>query len=99
MSRRPNENEDEYIARQELEKRREQVANRRKELASEDAEHLKSLHWMRCAKCGEELQEIEFRGVKIDKCFHCGGVYLDDGELEQLAGRPGWFDAMLSFMR
>ena len=60
---------------------------------------LKDLHWMRCAKCGAELQEVEFKGVKVDKCFSCGGVYLDDGELEQLAGRPGWFDSMLKIFR
>jgi hypothetical protein len=99
MSRRPNENEDEYIARQEMEKRRSAVADRRKALAEEEAERLKQTHWMRCAKCGEELQEIEFRGVKIDKCFSCGGVYLDDGELEQLAGKPDWFSAMVTFFK
>ena len=42
---------------------------------------------------------MEFRGVKIDKCLSCGGVYLDDGELEQLAGRPDWFKAMVSFFK
>lgn len=99
MSRRPNENEDEYIARQEMEKRRSAVADRRKALAGEEAERLKQRHWMRCAKCGEELAEMEFRGVKIDKCLSCGGVYLDDGELEQLAGRSDWFKAMVSFFK
>ncbi|MCZ7585535.1 MAG: zf-TFIIB domain-containing protein [Deltaproteobacteria bacterium] len=28
--------------------------------------------------------EIEYKGVKIDRCSECGGIYLDDGELEQL---------------
>ncbi len=27
-----------------------------------------------------------FRGVAIDKCDDCNGVWLDDGELEKLAG-------------
>ncbi|MCH9683390.1 MAG: zf-TFIIB domain-containing protein [Deltaproteobacteria bacterium] len=52
---------------------------------------------MRCPKCGMPLDEITFRGVKVDKCFGCGGVYLDDGELEELAGKPGWFEAMRYF--
>jgi Zn-finger nucleic acid-binding protein len=30
-----------------------------------------------------------FRGVKIDKCHECGGVWLDAGELETLAGPEG----------
>lgn len=96
---RPSENEEEYFLRQELQKRREAVQQKHAELAEGERERLKELHWMRCAKCGAELQEVEFRSVKVDKCFSCGGVYLDDGELEQLAGRPGWFDSMLKIFR
>ena len=93
------ESEDEYILRQEMEKRRQAVREKQAELAEDERERQKELHWMRCAKCGAELTEVEFRGVKIDKCFSCGGVYLDDGELEQLAGRPGWFEGMLKAFR
>jgi hypothetical protein len=96
---RPSENEEEYFLRQELQKRREAVQQKHAEMAEGERAKLKELHWMRCAKCGAELQEVEFRSVKIDKCFSCGGVYLDDGELEQLAGRPGWFDSMLKLFR
>jgi hypothetical protein len=96
---RPSENEEEYFLRQELQKRREAVQQKHSELAESERARLKELHWMRCAKCGAEMQEVEFRSVKVDKCFSCGGVYLDDGELEQLAGRPGWFDSMLKIFR
>ncbi|MCA9698665.1 MAG: zf-TFIIB domain-containing protein [Myxococcales bacterium] len=96
---RPSENEEEYFLRQELEKRREAVKQKQAELADEEKARLKELHWMHCAKCGAELHEVEFRGVKVDKCFACGGVYLDDGELEQLVGRPGWFDSMIKVFR
>ncbi|NVB40774.1 zf-TFIIB domain-containing protein [Pseudenhygromyxa sp. WMMC2535] len=94
-----SETEDEYILRQEMQKKREAVRKRQAELAEEEKAKLKEIHWMHCAKCGAELHEVEFRGVKIDKCFSCGGVYLDDGELEQLAGRPGWFDSMVHIFR
>ncbi len=85
-------------------KMREEVARRREarqahqaRLDAAERERLRTLHWMRCPKCGAELDEIEFRGVKIDKCLSCGGAFLDDGELEDLAGKPGWFEAMRSF--
>jgi hypothetical protein len=94
-----SDNEEEYILRQELERKREAVLKKQAELDDNERQALKVKHWMRCAKCGAELQEVEFRGVKVDKCFSCGGVYLDDGELEQLAGRPGWFDSMVQFFR
>ncbi|MCX4243294.1 TFIIB-type zinc ribbon-containing protein [Paraliomyxa miuraensis] len=78
----------------ELVRRRAERARDQDELSDEERERLRALHWMCCPKCGLALDEITFRDVKVDKCFSCGGVYLDDGELEQLAGKPGWFEAM-----
>lgn len=80
--------------RDELSRRRAQRERDTEELSDEQRAQLKALHWMHCPKCGMTLDEITFRGVRVDKCFGCGGVYLDDGELEELAGKPGWFEAM-----
>ena len=82
------------VSRDDLVRKREDTQRRHGDLPDMERERLRELHWMRCPKCGAELQEIVFRSVKVDKCFACGGVYLDDGELEQLAGKPGWFEAM-----
>jgi len=40
---------------------------------------------MRCPKCGMELIEIAYRGIKIDECSECKGIWLDAGELEVIA--------------
>jgi hypothetical protein len=42
---------------------------------------------MRCPKCGEPLAAIEHRGVTVEQCPACGGKWLDEGELETIAGR------------
>jgi uncharacterized protein len=99
MSRRANESEQEYQARLAMERQREAARERDSQLLDIDRERQKQLHWMRCPKCGSQLCEVQFRDVKLDKCFTCAGVYLDDGELEQLTGKPGWFDSMLRFFR
>src|SRR5262249_32654029 len=52
-----------------------------------EKQRLRELHFMRCPKCGLELEEIVLRGVRIDKCFGCGGLWLDAGELEELTQR------------
>lgn len=80
--------------RDQLVRRRAKRERDSEELSVDERQRLRGLHWMRCPKCGMELDEVTFRGVRVDKCFSCGGVYLDDGELEQLAGKPGWFEAM-----
>ncbi|MFO0632487.1 MAG: zf-TFIIB domain-containing protein [Nannocystaceae bacterium] len=81
----------------EVQARREAQARRAAELTPEERTAARALHYMRCPKCGMELLEITFRGVRVDKCFDCGGVWLDDGELEELAGKPGFFEALRRF--
>ncbi len=92
-----NDDDRETVTREDLVRRREKHQRRLADLEDQERRRLKALHWMRCPKCGAELEEIVFRAVKVDKCFGCGGVYLDDGELEQLAGKPGWLEAMRLF--
>ena len=47
---------------------------------------------MRCPKCGEPLKERSFQKILIDQCTGCSGIWLDAGELEEVAGREegGW---------
>ena len=51
----------------------------------------------RCPKCGTHLQVREQQGVEVDECPSCGGVWLDQGELEEIAGREndGWLGRLL----
>ncbi|AFV75965.1 zf-TFIIB domain-containing protein [Thermus oshimai] len=37
-----------------------------------------------CPNCGVGMKEVERRGVLLDVCPQCGGVWLDKGELEKL---------------
>ncbi len=54
--------------------------------ATEDKqrEELRKQHWMKCPKCGDSLQEIEYVGIKVDKCVHCQGIFFDAMELDEL---------------
>jgi len=82
----PSSSEEEYFAKQEAEKRKKLAEVKLAQVSQTEKERLKKEHWMRCPKCGMELQTIDYREVAIDKCFSCGGIYLDDGELEKIAG-------------
>ncbi len=83
MTKNPSK-EEEYFARQEFEKRKKILHEQQMAMQEKERTDMKDLHFMHCPKCGMELIEIDFKGVKIDKCSECQGVYLDDGELEQL---------------
>ena len=79
--------EEELMAREEAEKLHRLAQKKIEALNQQQMEERKKLHFMHCAKCGFDLQTITWRDVEIEKCYHCGAVVLDDGELEKLAGQ------------
>lgn len=85
MPQKPSEKEEEYFARQEFERRKKASEEHQKSLAEAEKERLRELHYMRCPKCGMDLIEIDYKNIKIDKCSGCLGVWLDNGELEQIS--------------
>ena len=54
--------------------------------AEADRAARKDLHFLKCGKCGSDMETQVFRGIEIEICGSCGAVLLDPGELEQLAG-------------
>jgi hypothetical protein len=92
MPVKPSEAEEEYFKREELQKVKKLREQAAREMAEQERQRLKELHWMRCPKCGMELAEVDFRGVKVDACFSCGGVFMDKGEVEKALEykEPGW---------
>lgn len=85
MPVKPSDKEEEYFARLDLERRKKIEEEKLKRVAEEEKKQLKELHYMRCPKCGMELSEIDYKGITVDKCFGCDGIWLDAGELESVA--------------
>ncbi len=72
--------EDEYFFRLDQEinrKRREELDKQR---AIRLAQEEKELHWMKCPKCGHSMHEVSLKGIYVDKCSGCNGVFFDNGE-------------------
>jgi hypothetical protein len=85
--KKPSNEEEEYFAREEANRRHAMATEKARQLEQEHLSELKSLHWMKCPKCGFDLEPVKFHDLTIDKCFHCNGTWLDAGELEALAGK------------
>jgi YgiT-type zinc finger domain-containing protein len=81
----PSEKEEEYFAKMEFEKKKKIEEEKHKKLAGKEKERLKQLHYMHCPKCGMELIEIDYKGIRTDECSECEGIWLDAGELETVA--------------
>jgi uncharacterized protein len=81
-TKKPSSTEEEFIAREEA--RRAEL--RRIEKEQHEAEAARMARKGTCPR-GDETKLVEetFQHLKIDRCPTCGGVWLDPGELEQIA--------------
>ena len=75
--------EDEYFVKKEKELMEKLKAKREKEAK----QTIKEMFHMRCPKCGAALKERSFQKILVDQCTGCGGIWLDPGEIEEVAGR------------
>ncbi len=64
-----------------IEERRIELNEERKQRTHDENQ---AAHWMKCPKCGEDMQEIDMSGIKVERCTSCAGTYFDSGELELL---------------
>lgn len=85
MSLKPSLKEDEYFFRLEIERRKKAEQEKQAKINEDEKKKLQQLHYMHCPKCGAKLFEIDYKGIAVDKCSQCDGVWLDPGELEQVA--------------
>lgn len=69
----------------------------RSKKSQEEEGPIRELAKGRCPKCGDRLEEIQVETVKVDKCPACKGIWLDDGELEELSkpGKESWLGSFL----
>lgn len=100
MPVKPSDAEEEYFARQEALKRKKLAEERQAKIQQEERESERVLHYMKCPKCGMQLEEIAFGEIHVDKCFNCGGLWLDNGEMERIQTKePGFMGRLLGVFR
>jgi hypothetical protein len=100
----PSQTEDDYFAKEDLEKKRKMALKVRHEMAADEARRLRELHRGHCPGCGQQMNEVKLRGVDVDVCFACNGVFLESHEIEAFQrqineGRRGVVAAILNWFR
>ena|SRR5216117_3440215 len=84
MQVKPTQQEEEYFARLEFERQRKFLKEREPQKAEAERQRILDVARGRCPKCAGELVPVPYRGVELDKCSRCQGVWLDFGELDQV---------------
>ena len=86
--------EDQYFA----ERDRKLVEQLRKAKEGEIEKTMKEAALGRCPKCGTDLRPESLNEIAVDRCPDCHGVWLDEGELQELGrleGDEGWISRWL----
>jgi uncharacterized protein len=85
----PSDSEEEYFAREEAARLYRLALEKHRQMAHDEQEALKTLHYMHCPKCGMEMKPITLRDVTVERCFACNGTFFDDAQLKRLVGKEG----------
>jgi uncharacterized protein len=78
--------EDEYFKRIDDEKKARLAEEHKARKKVEDLKARKATHYLKCGKCGADMDTQVWKGIEIELCPDCGAVLLDPGELEALTG-------------
>lgn len=81
MPVKPSDKEEEYFVKLEFDRKKKIEAEKQARMAEEEKRRLKELHHMHCPKCGMNLVTIDYKGIAVDRCTGCEGLWLDYGEL------------------
>ena len=91
MLDKPSKVEDEYFAREDVEKKRKLAFQQAQVMAEQQKDALRTLHYMKCPKCGFDLHTLKRGEVDLDTCFNCKGLSnrrRGTGALPEAAGVP-----------
>jgi hypothetical protein len=75
--------EDRFFAKQD----KEAIERLRQETRTASEEQVRELARDRCPRCGDRLTAVKLHGVGVEECPAGHGMWLDGGELEQIASR------------
>lgn len=73
-------NEEEFFAKQSADL----IGKERVKTEEEERKAERASHFMKCPKCGAGLIEESYRGLLIDRCPDCDGLWFDAGEIERM---------------
>jgi RNA polymerase-binding transcription factor DksA len=100
----PSHTEDDYFAKEDAEKKRKLAHKVHRDMAADEVRRLKALHHGHCPSCGQQMHEVKLRGVPVDICFACNGIFLQAQDVEAFQrqineGRRGVVSAILNWLQ
>lgn len=90
---------DYFIRENTASKRRLEEENRRQQKKAEDRE-LKALHYMKCPKCGHDLETKRLTYMDVDQCTSCGILVIESSDIDRfIAEEKSILKAFIDFFK
>ena len=87
MSGKDHSNEDEYFAKEDIEKHRQARSRAGVQAGQGRSRCAQGPPLDKCPQCGNDLATIKVHSVDVSRCFHCHGTFLDEHSLKKLRTR------------
>ena len=75
--------EADYFLREDSDKKHKLSEERKRRQKKEHDEELKALHYMKCPKCGHDLENKRMTYIDVDQCTSCGVIVLDPEDIDR----------------
>jgi uncharacterized protein len=75
--------ESDYFMREDLASKHKAKTERERVMLKAHDEELKKLHFMKCPKCGHDLESKKMTYVTIEQCSSCGAIVIDADQVDK----------------
>jgi ribosomal protein L32 len=92
--------ETDYFLREDLNSKHKLEHDQKKKEEKEHDEKLKALHYMKCPKCGHDLETKRISYIDVDQCSSCGVLVLEAENVERfIAEEKSILKSLIDFFK
>jgi ribosomal protein L32 len=75
--------ENEYFMREDLANKHKAEQEKMRQQKKQHDQELQALHFMKCPKCGHDLETKRMSYIDVDQCSSCGAIVLAHDDIDR----------------
>jgi len=92
--------EDDYFIRENSASKHKLEQEHKRERQKAHDEEIKALHFMKCSKCGHDLEKKRMSYIDVDQCTFCGSIVLAPEDIDRfIAEEKSILKALIDFFK
>lgn len=92
--------EDDYFMRESQASKHKLASEQKRAMKKAHDEELQALHFMKCSRCGHDLETKRMSYIDIDQCTSCGSLVLAPQDVDRfIAEEKSILKALIDFFK